>query len=399
MNLINLTIELTKCKTICFLCLKNQNNPLSIYTELEVRGEFFNFNLTLADMMKKLFPSHEILFGQACKDCTDLILKMYIKLHKYENNKTLLNFIVSCFENQLQLMNPKNMDKFFIKIDKPEQKKILEEKESTTIVNTPENISFHCKKCDMKFNSREALKEHKIIHKNANDAMICDTCGQNFKTSRSLKAHLKCHIEKKCPYCFKTLKSHSHYNVHIKSHKLGVKRKRINLYYNCNDCTYRTLNKKTLEAHINKVHLCIRPYVCQTCFKGFYKKSNLTEHLTTHLQIINKICEICGDSFVNQKTLMEHQRLHSNSKPYECDICSKKFVTSGRRSDHIKRTHMDKTVFCIFCDKKFSLKKELNRHVKKTHTRNTQPAIDNFEVNIPNYRFDHPMLPVATNHI
>ncbi|CAG4960931.1 unnamed protein product [Parnassius apollo] len=350
-------------------------------------------------MMKKLFPSHEILLDQACKDCTDLILKMYINIHKYEKNKTFLNFIINCIENQLQHINPKNMDKVFIRLDTPEQNKVLEEKQSTTIVNMDENTSFHCNKCDMKFYSQESLKEHKINHKNANDAMICDTCGQKFKTSRSLKAHLKCHIEKKCPYCFKTLKSHSHYNVHIEGHKSGMKRKRNKLYYNCNDCTYRTLNKKTLEAHINKVHLYIRPYVCQTCFKGFYKKSNLTEHLTTHLQITNKICEICGDSFVNQKTLMEHQRLHSDSKPYECDICSKKFVTSGRRSDHIKRTHMDKTEFCIFCDKKFSLKKELNRHVKKTHTNNTQPAGDNFEVNIPNYGFDHTMLPMTTNHI
>lgn len=231
----------------------------------------------------------------------------------------------------------------------------------------PKSI-FLCKKCDMKFKSKTLLQKHnKITHKDKNEAIICDICGKIFNKSSTLKVHLSCHKEKQCPYCFKILKSHSHFNVHLRNHKQQLKRKRIVKYHLCVHCDYRSLNKNSLEAHMNKVHLNIRPFVCDICQKGFYKKSNLTQHYVTHTKVKDKTCEICGDTFVNEKTLIEHLMLHSGQKPFKCKICNAEFITSGRRLEHMKRKHMEKAECCVICDKKFSLRKDLNSHLKNVH--------------------------------
>lgn len=158
------------------------------------------------------------------------------------------------------------------------------------------------------------------------------------------------------------------YQKQIKSNSKKIERIRKKIYYNCKQCSYKTLCKAVLDAHTNKKHLNIRPFVCNTCYKSFYRKSNLVEHIHSH-ENIKELCELCGDVFRQKKSLMDHLRLHYNDRPYECNICGKKFITSGRRSDHMKRSHMTKTESCMYCSKKFGLKKELTRHLKSVHTK------------------------------
>ncbi|KAI8433860.1 hypothetical protein MSG28_015811 [Choristoneura fumiferana] len=164
-----------------------------------------------------------------------------------------------------------------------------------------------------------------------------------------------------------TLKNIMLFTFGPNNHNSKIKQKRAPSY-KCNECSFVSFNKSSLEAHINKAHLRIRPHVCPVCLKGFFKKSNLTDHVRIHEKVITETCEVCGDNFSCKKSLMWHLRLHNNETPYECNICSKKFVTSGRRHDHVKRKHMEKTECCLFCNKMFSLKRELNRHVKRYHS-------------------------------
>lgn len=235
-----------------------------------------------------------------------------------------------------------------------------------------ESISTYefCKKCQMKFISKDLLSQHvKMTHKDKNNAVICEFCGKDCKKPSTLKVHLNCHKEKACPHCSKILKSHSHFKVHVKNHEVRSRRPNLRRsQYSCNICPFKSLNKNSLDAHVNKIHLQVRPFACEICNKAFFKKSNLTEHLIIHNRVKNLTCEQCGDCFATKKTLVEHLRLHSGDKPFQCEICSLSFVTSGRRSDHFKRKHLEKTICCFVCDKKFSLKKELNSHMKKMHT-------------------------------
>ncbi|KAM3968988.1 uncharacterized protein ACR2FA_002923 [Aphomia sociella] len=267
------------------------------------------------------------------------------------------------------LRNKGKENKLYIELQEPMMNYVKCVNNTTsTEIELDKNLptSVKCKKCDMEFECNKLLQKHlKISHKNSNKAMICDVCGKNYKTPQILKDHLNSHKEMQCPYCFKNLKT-SYYKEHIRNHETK-ERTRKRHYYNCNYCTYKSVNKCTLNAHINKVHLHIRPFVCDICCKGFHKKSTLTEHIRIHGNRKELTCELCGESYVCNRTLKEHLRLHTGDKPYRCEICDEKFASSGRRLEHCKRKHGEKTESCLVCDKKFSIRKEVNRHMKIVH--------------------------------
>ncbi|KAL0810279.1 hypothetical protein ABMA28_010439 [Loxostege sticticalis] len=375
MDFLNIILNPEKLKSMCFLCLKQKDETSSVYRELFVCDEYISSDTTLADIMNYLFPSHDILCSQACEDCSKVLISMYTRLRKHDFLKQTLSAIISNLTKEVsgidlcKVVSKNHTISLKIPVVVDYLENVLHDDEGNTKQQSAKLLNNFCQKCDMKFMSKEFLTEHyRIAHKNINQAVICEFCGKDCKKPSTLRVHLNCHKEKVCPYCSKTLKSHSHYQIHLKNHKTKVVRpsKKIT-YYSCDMCSYRGVHKNSLEAHTNKVHLRTRPYVCEICEKGFYRKSHLTEHISTHANVKNFTCELCGDEFVAKKTLTEHIRLHTGERPYQCEICNKRFVSSGRRSDHFKSVHMEKTHCCFLCDKKYGLKKELNTHMKKIH--------------------------------
>lgn len=236
------------------------------------------------------------------------------------------------------------------------------------IINTLNN--------ELNENEKLDLKDLKKGFLNVNLANILNTNKENANSQESFteeinnfsenvpKTETEDSSQRQCRICFKIFDNFKQYKAHIKTHRQKRKLK----YYYCNECNYKSQCKDSVTGHKNKYHLKTRAYVCQTCFKSFYHKRNLVEHVQRHTDTQNDICEICGEMFPYKNNLMEHLKLHSGERPYECDICGKKFITSGRRLEHIKRIHMEKTICCLFCDKKFSLNKELTRHMKSVHS-------------------------------
>lgn len=310
----------------------------------------------------------ETLLQQVCDDCSNMIINIYILMQRHSLKKKALIKIVESLEKEI--MNIRTYDeKCYLRC--------ITDVDQTDTEKLSLNSHKDCPKCDMKFESEILLQEHNgIAHKTRDKALLCHTCGKVCKTPQALKDHLNCHNEKQCPYCSKMLKTYSYYRRHVQNHNSEIKKKRAPSY-TCNECKYISFNKSSLEAHINKVHLRVRPHVCPVCLKGFFKKSNLTDHIHIHEKVKTETCEVCGDSFSCKKSLMWHLRLHNKETPYECHICSKKFVTSGRRHEHVKRKHMEKSESCLFCNKMFSLKRELNRHVKIYHLEKKDSNVNN----------------------
>lgn len=357
MDLLNILIN-PKLSNVCCLCFKKNNDITALHDDIEIHNEYFAISTNLGSILRYLFPFHEFLLTQACGDCSTLILKIFSLFQRSYIKNEMLHCIIEQLNKDIDL---KNIDEINIK-------------KYRLSVNL---TSFHrialkkveCQKCPMKFISKSLLKKHiALAHIDTNNAVICDICGKTFTNSIKLKIHLGCHREKSCPYCSKSFKSHSHFNLHLKRHKSYVTVKRKVRYLKCNNCDYQSINKSTLDAHINKFHLNIRPYKCQICQKGFYKRDNLSQHLITHKKVKDNICYICGEDFVIERTLKQHLNLHAGQKPFQCDTCKMCFVTSSRRYEHIKRKHMTKNECCKICNKKFSLKKDLNTHIKKVHT-------------------------------
>ncbi|XP_045781153.1 telomere zinc finger-associated protein-like [Maniola jurtina] len=329
MEFIHLLLNSEKGDT-CFLCYRKSLNTQNISSNLEVKSQLFDDTLSLANMIISLFPSFELTLTKSCDNCADLIIRMYITMRRNNVQKTIFNNIIDSINKEINYNNISSFGKLDINI----------------------NLS---KVMDVR---KQPLKaSDKYDCSNTTDENYDELMTNKFEEQSSTQ-------ENQCPNCYKVFDSIKKFKTHMKSHK----RSRKKVYYTCNNCNYKSLCKESLQGHIHKKHLKIRPHVCDICFKDFYHRKNLVEHSKRHLEVRNEICEVCGDRFIHKKNLLEHLKLHSGERPYLCEVCDRRFITSGRRLEHIKRCHSEKNECCLLCNKKFGLIKELTRHIKAVHS-------------------------------
>ena len=104
---------------------------------------------------------------------------------------------------------------------------------------------FKCELCDGAFYSKQALKNHQMVHDDSRN-FVCDVCSKAFKTVNLLNAHKIYH---------------------------GGERK-----FKC-DCGKSFLQKATLQRH-ERIHSGERPFMCHLCQASFSDSSILRRHMT-----------------------------------------------------------------------------------------------------------------------
>lgn len=71
-----------------------------------------------------------------------------------------------------------------------------------------------------------------------------------------------------------------------------------------------------MDEHIAEHASTDRPYLCQTCGKGYKTVSNLRVHCRTHLPMDAKSqfdCDVCYKKFSTKPNLMAHKRIHTGN--------------------------------------------------------------------------------------
>lgn len=236
------------------------------------------------------------------------------------------------------------------------------------------------------------LKQHKEnckFIKNCDIKHICEHCGKEFHSDQTLKIHQRIHSKPvSCDYCNKMLKPDC-LKAHIKKlHPAAYnfdeppinatktilnKEPKIKEFHNCDKCEYSTKSRLSLDNHINRVHLKIKPFTCTFCNKSFCGKIRLLEHLKTHSENNSCFCSYCGKKYANKVCLKMHVRRHTGEYPYKCNICFEKFRSSSIMKTHRLKKHQDKTICCPLCGSMFHLATEMRFHVKKAHWTRKEP--------------------------
>ena len=135
------------------------------------------------------------------------------------------------------------------------------------------DIQF-CSDCGKGFATQTALDKHSYVHGELN--FVCETCGKAFPFDSRLQQHKLTHFDVR-HYCMrngckKYFKSIGDLNRHVLTHNKSI-------YYYCDYCTYKNLDKRNTESHM-RVHVVGNErYVCNSCDKPFRFNTQYRRHL------------------------------------------------------------------------------------------------------------------------
>ncbi|XP_054153674.1 telomere zinc finger-associated protein-like [Oppia nitens] len=94
-------------------------------------------------------------------------------------------------------------------------------------------------------------------------------------------------------------------------------------FYLCNTCGYQNSKFVHYETHVNRLHLKIRPYNCDSCTEQFFGCHDLRHHkLDKHRTDLDQViapkslaCDSCDQFYSNRKSLERHRRIKHNIGP------------------------------------------------------------------------------------
>lgn len=193
-----------------------------------------------------------------------------------------------------------------------------------------------CRKCDMKFDSLESLRQHKTVHAaEKSEKTECPDCGKILLTTGGYFTHRKMHQEKPkfiCD-CGKEFFQKVNFVNHQKTHS-GTRNFRCEI----DKCEAAFFEKSHLQRHLN-FHSVSRDHQCQVCNKFYKTERCLKVHSLVHQSFRPFVCDICNKGFLSSSKLKQHSNIHTGLRPFKCKHCIRDFTNYPNLLKHTIRRH------------------------------------------------------------
>ncbi|NXF76015.1 ZN407 protein, partial [Sclerurus mexicanus] len=255
--------------------------------------------------------------------------------------------------------------------------------------NTPSSSTADAKDSGVKL-----IADHGALH-------TCTDCGHVFQNKGSLETHVaKLHtkrIQFHCQMCSYS----SDVKKDTKQHCQDSKHQMGDCSFNCQLCSFTTLNVINLQSHMSQVHNM--SHSCPTCFLFFQLEEELVNHQKNEkhdgslfqqatplsnsdqtLQVVTyadsvshnsqglaKEMEVSmqaktsDSSFINHRNELKHSVL--NKTQFQCKKCFYKTRSSTVLTRHIKLRHAQEYHFLCKACNLYSLSKEgMEKHIKRS---------------------------------
>ena len=303
-------------------------------------------------------------------------LELYIKSgHKKEAVDQPKGEKIVCSSSSKEVENPASPEKLFdcTSCDKKFSKK-SNLKVHINSVHEKTRIES-CDQCDYKCTVKDSLKQHiKSVH--SGEKFFCKHCEKQFNCKSDMNRHIRTfHSDEvyPCPDCSKQFPQKRYLKEHLQTRSCNKaleskNKKLISEDLICSYCGYTTADSRTLERHVNGVHLkegltkcdqceysSIRPddvkrhiehkhigkqYICEICSKICKWKSDLDQHMKKH-QGVEFHCTLCDFQTVYQSGLSRHKKSVHEGVKYQCDQCDQCYTQISSLKTHQKSKHID----------------------------------------------------------
>ncbi|PNF20474.1 hypothetical protein B7P43_G07693 [Cryptotermes secundus] len=193
-----------------------------------------------------------------------------------------------------------------------------------------------------------------------------DGCAVRLRSHDNIEYHRRCHHDEKflCPEC-------SQETVHWKSLSTHLWRYHVidMELFACDQCSYKTNSYSKLINLHRRIHGDERPFLCDTCGKGFKNRKQLRNHKAIHMAKQKQKagptgeCDVCGRTFTNPRMLRVHKdNVHGKLRPHLCNFCGYSASSRSTLKMHMRLHTGEKPFHCDECEYATADHNSLRRH-------------------------------------
>ena len=141
-----------------------------------------------------------------------------------------------------------------------------------------------------------------------------------------------------------------------------------NQSYNCGSCSYTSIRKSHVKAHIEAKHIQTTGFSCLLCGKLCNTRNALMIHKTRFHKLWRNKINFISDMFKELDRLIQGKMVRTSDGQFSCCECSFTSRSKYCLANHVESKHVNYGgVICHLCEKVLPTRQALRMHNSREH--------------------------------